>query len=138
MAGHTLAVAFVASIDDGRQVGSRSRLGVAELGVTSQAETALFIEGQILDVVRVIARRTMAILTLHALVRRTTMFLDIVFMTLATRLCTSVLDGKVFPFLDIAEPMVIVGKTISMNAEIVRDHKGPGEKNQSYQSDCNP
>jgi hypothetical protein len=57
------------------------------------------------------------------------MCFDIVFMTLATRLRTPVLDGEVFPFLDVAESMVIIGKTISMNAEVVRNHKGPGEKN---------
>jgi hypothetical protein len=41
------------------------------------------------------------------------MFLYIVLMTLETRLIALILDWKIFPFLDVAEPVVVVRKTIN-------------------------
>jgi hypothetical protein len=90
--------------------------------MTSQAEASFFVEGQVFNVIRMITRRSVTILTLHTFVRCTPMFLYIAFVTLETRLVTPVLNRKVFPFLYVAEPVIIVGKTVTVDAEIVRNH----------------
>jgi lipoprotein signal peptidase len=40
-----------------------------------------------------------------------------------------VLNGKVFPFLNIAEAMITVGKVLAMDAKIVRHHERPRDEN---------
>ena len=106
--------------------------------MTSQAEASFFVEGQIFNVVRMITRRSVTILTLHTFVRCTPMLLYIAFVTLETRLITPVLYRKVFPFLYVAEPVIVVRKTVTVDAEVIRDQELPGEKNQSYQCDRKP
>jgi hypothetical protein len=103
-----------------------------------QAQAALFVERQGCNVVRVIARRTVTVFALNSFVRRTPMFLYIVLMTLETRLIALILDWKIFPFLDVAEPVVVVRKTITVDTEIVRNQELPGKQNQSDQCDCKP
>ena len=50
------------------------------------------------------------------------MFFYIVFVTLKTGLIALILDWKIFPFLDVAKPVVVVRKTVTVDAEIVRNH----------------
>ena len=57
------------------------------------------------------------------------MFLYIVLMTLETRLIALILDWKIFPFLDVAEPMIVVRETITVDTEVVRNQELPGEQN---------
>jgi hypothetical protein len=57
-------------------------------------------------------------------------------MTLETRLIALILDRKIFPFLNVAEPVVVVRKTITVDTEIVRNQELPGKQNQSDQCDC--
>jgi hypothetical protein len=59
-------------------------------------------------------------------------------MTLETRLIALILDRKIFPFLNVAEPVVVVRKTITVDTEIVRNQELPGKQNQSDQCDCKP
>jgi hypothetical protein len=54
------------------------------------------------------------------------MFFYIVFVTLETGFVALILDRKILPFLDVAEPIVVVGKTVAMDTEIVRYHELPG------------
>ena len=60
------------------------------------------------------------------------MFLYIVFVTLETGFVAPVLNRKIFPFLYVAEPVIVVRKTVTVDAEIVRNQELPGEQNQSY------
>ena len=57
------------------------------------------------------------------------MFLYPVFVTLETGLIALILDRKIFPFLDVAEPMIVVRKTVTVNTEVVRNQELPGEQN---------
>ena len=66
------------------------------------------------------------------------MLLEIVFMTFDAEVIAPVFHRKVLPFLDIAKPVVGVGKTVAMDAEVVRNQELPGEQDQSYQCDCKP
>ena len=66
------------------------------------------------------------------------MFLYIVFVTLETGLIALILDRKIFPFLHVPEPMIVVGKTVTVDAEIVRNQELPGKQDQSDQCNCAP
>jgi len=56
-------------------------------------------------------------------------FLYPVFVTLETGLIALILDRKIFPFLDVAEPMIVVRKTVTVDTEVVRNQELPGEQN---------
>jgi hypothetical protein len=66
------------------------------------------------------------------------MFLYFVFVALETGFVAPVLNRKIFPFLDIAEPVIVVGKTVTVDAEIVRNQELSGEQDQAYHCNCKP
>jgi hypothetical protein len=69
----------------------------------------------------------MTIFALDTFVRTATIGSDIVFVALGAGLLALVLDGEVLPLLNIAKPIVVVGKAIAMNTEILRNEELPGE-----------
>jgi hypothetical protein len=58
--------------------------------------------------------------------------------TFDAALAPLVLDGKVLPFLYVAQPIEVVGKTIAVNPKVFRDHELSGYKDYNYQSDSQP
>jgi hypothetical protein len=80
----------------------------------------------------------MAVFALNSLVGRTAMRPRIVLVTLEAGVSALVLYGEVLPFLDIAEAMIVVGKTVAVNPKVIRHHKQLGEKNETYYPYCNP
>jgi hypothetical protein len=126
------------AIDDGRQIGAGGRLGIAKVGVAPEAHGAFFIQGEILDIIRMIAGRTVAVLALHPLVRRTTVRPRIVFVAFKAGIGTLVLYREVLPFLDVSQAMVVIGKALAVYAKVFRHQKKPGEKNKSNYPNCDP
>ncbi|MDH3578095.1 MAG: hypothetical protein OEO71_09810 [Gammaproteobacteria bacterium] len=47
--------------------------------------------------------------------------LDIFFVTLNAGVSALILDGKVLPVLDTAEPVIAVGEVPAMNSEVIRN-----------------
>jgi hypothetical protein len=106
--------------------------------MASETHRSFLVQRKVLDVVWVIASGSVAIFTLHTLVGRATMRPRIVVMTLEARGRALILNGKVLPLLDVAEAMVVVGKTVAVHAKVIRHQQQPGEKNESYYPYCNP
>ena len=74
----------------------------------------------------------MAALAFDAFVRRSPVLPDIGFVTFSAGILPTVLHGKILPFLNIAEAMIIVGEAVAVNAKVVRDQKTPGQEYQPY------
>ena len=133
----TFPVALMAPVDDCRQIGARS-IRVIEVPVTSQAEGTIRVERQKLDIVRVVAGRPVAVLALDPLVRRSAVTADIVLVTLRTGITSLVLDRKFLPLIDIRQSMVVVSEAVTVDTEIIRNHKLSGQEDQSDKTDGNP
>jgi len=48
-------------------------------------------------------------------------------MTLNAGVSALILDGKVLPVLEVAKAVIAVGEIPTMNSEVLRDQKSPGE-----------
>ena len=66
------------------------------------------------------------------------MCLCIVLVALEASLGPLVLYGEVLPFLDISKAMEVIGKTLAVDAKIIRHQKKPGEENESNYPYCDP
>jgi hypothetical protein len=78
------------------------------------------------------------VLALDRGVRRCIQHLDLFFVTLDAALAALVLDGKILPFLLVAQSMEVVGKTVAVDPEIVGYEELAGHKNCYHQSDGQP
>jgi hypothetical protein len=63
---------------------------------------------------------------------------DIVLVTLLTGVPTLVLDRKGLPLIDIRQSMVVVGKALAVNAEIIRNQKHASQEDQPDEPNGNP
>jgi hypothetical protein len=102
-----------------------------EIGVAPETHRSLPVQRQVLDVVGVRAGGPVAVFALHPLVRRATMRLRIVLVALKARIRTLILDREVLPLLDVAQAMIVVGKTVAVHAKVIRYQQEPGEENES-------
>jgi hypothetical protein len=59
-------------------------------------------------------------------------------MTLSARVSALILDGKVLPVLDAAEPVIAVGEVPAVNPEIIRNQKAPTDDNYCDYADRHP
>jgi len=128
----------VTHVDDRRQIGPCRRSRVIEIGMAAKAQRPLLVQGQEFDVIRMTGSGTVAVLALDALVRTTPVGLEVVLVALGARVLALVLDGKLFPLLHVSLTIEIVGEAVAMNAEIIRHQEEPGDKDQTYETDCHP
>jgi hypothetical protein len=127
----------MAPVDDCRQIGARG-IRVIEIPVTPQAEGTIRVERQKLDIVGVVAGRSVAVLAFDPLVRRSAVTADIVLVTLRAGIASLVLDREFLPLIDIRQSIVVVRKAVPMNTEIIRYKKLSCQKNQPDKTDGNP
>ena len=121
MACNALALALVAPVYDARQVAAGC-IGIIKIRMAPQTETAFLVERQEFQVVGMVPRRPVAILAFDALVRRSTVCPDIIFVAFETGFPAAIFDRKVLPLLDVAKSVIVVGKALAMYTEIVGHH----------------
>jgi hypothetical protein len=106
--------------------------------VTPKAEFPCRVDGKILFVIRVIYSRPMAILALDRLVGRSIQLRHVFFMTFNAELSSPVLDGEIFPFLNVAQAVIAIGEVPAVNSEVIGNQKLSGYKYQTDQADRYP
>lgn len=131
------AAPLMGSVTNVRQVGS-SMVRVTERCVTTQAMLAGPVDGQKFDFVRMIYGGTMTVLALDGCMWRCIQGGDVFVMTFNAGLATLVLDGKLFPFLDVTQAMVVVGKAGTMDTEVVGNEYRTSEKNSNNDTYSQP
>jgi hypothetical protein len=113
-------------------------IGIIEKCVTAETKIPGFVEGKKLYVVRMIDGRAVAIFAFDRFVARGIKLRYVFFMTLNTGFPATILDGEVFPFLNITEPMIAVREVPAVNAEVIWNHNQTGYKDHSDQTYCHP
>jgi len=98
--------------------------------VASQALLPRAVYDKLLDLPGMACSRSVTIFALDFLVPGVADRLEIFFMAFGATLPALVLDRKIFPFVDIAQAIIVVGKGVTVNAEILRYHEVPGNHNQ--------
>jgi hypothetical protein len=76
--------------------------------------------------------RPVAIFALNQPVLGGTCLLNIFFVTFLTIFSALVLGLEIFPLINIAQTVKIVSETFTMDPEIIRNYKVPGDQNQGY------
>ena len=98
--------------------------------MASQALFSRVIYDQFFDFPGMAPGRSMTVFTLYFFVPGITDRLEVIFVALGAAIPALVLDRKIFPLIDIAKAIEIVGKGVTVNAKILRDHEVPGDHNQ--------
>jgi hypothetical protein len=106
--------------------------------MATQAELALSVARQVLDFVGMINGRSVAVFAFDPAMRRTPQVPDILAVALGTGSVALVLDRKLLPLLDVAQPVKIIGKAFAVDTEVVRNKKKAGYEDKPYESNCNP
>jgi hypothetical protein len=91
--------------------------------VATQAKLPGRIQRQEFDIVGVTNTGPMAVLTFDGTMGPRRIHLIIFLVTFKAGLFALVLCRKVLPLLDIAESMVVIGKAIAVNPEVVGNHE---------------
>jgi hypothetical protein len=137
MALDTFLTSLVPPVFNTYQFTTRA-VGVFEPGVTPETKRSGRIERQILFVIRMIHRGTVTVFTFDRFMRRCIELQYVIFMTFNTGFPSPVLHGKVFPFLNVAQPMIAISEVPPVNSEVIGNEKLSGYEYQTDQSDCNP
>ena len=137
MALYAFIAAFMSSVFDTKQLTS-STIGVFEPGMTPKAEFPACVEGKKLFVIRVINGWAMTVFTFDRFMGRRIEHQHVFFMTFNTGLSSPVLNGKVFPFLYVAQAMIAIGEVPAVNSEVIGNQELSGHKDQTDQTDCDP
>jgi len=137
MAFDAFVASLVGSVHDAYEF-TAITVGVLEKCMTSKTERAVFIEREKFVRVRMIDGGPVAVFTLDGLMSRTIDLLQVFLVTLQARFPTLVLDRKILPVLNIAEAIKVVSEAVAMDAEIIRNHKLPGDENCRYECDGYP
>jgi len=132
-----LAAAFMQPIFDSWHIGP-CRIRVIQECVAPQAKRSLGISRQILDIVRVIARGSVTVFALDALVRGPPDRPDIIVVTFDAGIPSLVFDRKLLPLLNVVEAMKVVREAVSMHAEIIRNKEHAAQEYETHQSDRYP
>ena len=106
--------------------------------MAAQAQIALGVARQVLDIIRVIAGRAVAVFAFDLAVRRAAECPDILPVTLCARVVAFIRDRELLPFLDVAQAMKVVGEAGAVHTEIIWNKKSSRNKNKCYESDCDP
>ena len=101
--------------------------------MASQAKRAFLVQRQEFDIVGMTEAGSVAAFAFDAPVwpEPVSPYIGIVALGTGTRRLALVLDGEVFPLLDITETVVVVGETLAMHTEVVGNEELPGKKNES-------
>ena len=98
----------------------------------------MVLRGRNSNVIRMIDRGAVAILTFDRLMSRSVEHVDIFLVAFNAGLSTLVLHGKFLPLLNVTQTMKTVGEIPAVNAEVIRNDEYPGDEYRSDQSDCYP
>ena len=118
MASTALTSAPVSAVFDARH-GASVAIRITKLRMTSEAKFPAGIDGQRLNAAWMIYGRPMTVFALDCRMDRYVVQLDIFFVTLNAGVSALILDGKVLPVLDTAEPVIAVGEVSAMNSEVI-------------------
>jgi hypothetical protein len=113
-------------------------VGIFEPGVTPEAKFPGRVKRQILFVIGMIDRRSMTVFAFDRFMGRRIELQYVFFMTFNTGFSSPVLNGKIFPFLNVAQTVIAVGKVPAVNTEVIGNQKLSGYEYQTDQTDCNP
>jgi len=122
MAFDAFLSSFMSSVLYAEETGSRA-IRVFEIGMATEAKFSGGIERQKLDVIRMIDRGAMAILTFDRLMSRSVEHVNVFLVAFNAGLSALVLHGKFLPLLDVTQAMKTVGEIPAVNAEVIRNHK---------------
>ena len=120
MASTALTSAPVSAVFDARHCASVA-IGISQLRMTSEAKFPAGIDGQRLNAAWMIYGRPMTVFALDCRMDRGFVQSYIFFVTLNAGVFALILDGKVLPVLDTAEPVIAVGEVSAMNSEVIRN-----------------
>lgn len=128
MASTAVTSAPVSAVFDARYCASVA-IGISKLRMTSEAKFPAGIDGQRLNAAWMIHGRPMTVFALDCRMDRGVVQADIFFVTLNAGVSALILDGKVLPVLDTAEPVIAVGEVPAVNSEVIRNQKAPTDDN---------
>ena len=100
-----------------------------------EAQAAFGVAGQVFQLIRVADGGPVAVLALDVAVRRPPHRPDVIAMAFGTRIPALVFHGKCLPFLDVTLAIEVVGKTVAVYAEVVRNEQLPA--NEYRHEQCN-